>query len=390
MITREDVRELSQFRFKTDEKCAVSFYFQPSPPRNKSHREETILAKELVRNALRQIAMNGNDHCARIDLEKIAAIVEKMHGNQARAKAIFAYGRENFWREFDLPPDLPSTQLVINRRFHLKPLAAILRMQPRLGVILVDRQRARLFDLRMDEINESVDFFHPLSRRGKSDGFDGYDAGHAERRVADDVLHHFRGVASVLKEQVEKGAWEKLIVGCQEKNWLDFEPQFHSLVRQRVLGHFSVNVATAGVEQIREHAYHVLREASDHEHQELVKEVLRHARGHHRGVTGLRRVLRALQVGEVQVLVMGDNYHARAVECTNCGYVDSHIIRYCPACGRSTLELEDVSDALIPMAIRRDIQIFFVKGNTELDRAGNIGALLRFRAERNQPMAAAS
>jgi peptide subunit release factor 1 (eRF1) len=395
MITREDIRELTQFRFKEDEQCAVSFYFQPTTPRNKAHREEIILAKDLVRDALRQVSKDGNDHCAKADLERILEIAGHLNGNQARAKAIFAYGRQNFWREFDLPPDLSATQLFVNRRFHLKPIAALLGAQPRLGVALIDRQRARLFDLRLDELKEAglkeqIDLFHPLLRRGKSDGFAGYDAGHAERRVADDVLHHFRDVAYVLKEQAENGAWEKLIVGCQEKNWFDFEPQLHSFVRQRVLGHFSVDVAIANAEQIRERALRVLRESQDHQREELVNEVLSHARGHRRGVTGLRRVLRALQMGEVQTLIMGTNYHARAVECTSCSYVDSHIVRFCHACGRPTLVLEDVCDAIIPMAIRRDIQLFLVKDNPELDRAGNIGALLRFRAEKDQPMAVAS
>jgi len=396
MITREDLRELSQFRFNENENCAISFYFQPVTPRNKAHREEAILAKDLVRNALRQLAANGNDHCARTDLEKIMTMAERLHGNQARAKAIFAYGRENFWREFDLPPDLPGTQLFLNRRFHLKPMAAMLGVRPHLGVALLDRQRARLFDLRLDELKkedeltEQVDLFHPISRRGKSDGYAGYDAGHAERRVADDVLHHFRNVASVLKERTEKGIWEQLIVGCQEKNWFDFEPQLHSYVRQRVLGHFSVDVTNASPDEIREWASRVLREAQDHQRHELVREVLSHARGHRRGVTGLRRVLRALQMGEVQTLVMAEDYHAHAVECTSCGYVDSHMVRYCHACGHATLDLEDVCDAVIPMAIRRDIQLFLVKDNPELDSAGNIGALLRFRAERNQPISVAS
>jgi peptide subunit release factor 1 (eRF1) len=396
MITREDLRELSQFRFNENENCAISFYFQPATPQNKAHREETILAKDLVRNALRQAATNGNDHCARTDLERIMTLAESLHGNQSRAKAVFAYGRENFWREFDLPPDLPGTQLYLNRRFHIKPMAAMLAVRPHLGIALLDRQRARLFELRLDELKkedelkEQIDFFHPIFRRGKSDGYAGYDAGHAERRVADDVLHHFRHVASVLKEQNEKGVWEQLIVGCQEKNWCDFEPQLHSYVRQRVLGHFSMDVTNASSDEIKECALRVLHEAQDHQRKELVKEVLSHARGHRRGVTGLRRVLRALQMGEVQTLVMEQNYHARAVECTSCGYVDSHMVRYCHACGRATLDLEDVCDAIIPMAIRRDIQLFLVKDNPELDNAGNIGALLRFRAERNQPMSVAS
>ena len=52
-ITREQIRELAEFH---DEKsCAVSFYFQPSTPRNKAHKEETILVKDLVRDALRSL-----------------------------------------------------------------------------------------------------------------------------------------------------------------------------------------------------------------------------------------------------------------------------------------------------------------------------------------------
>ena len=44
MITREDIRELAQFQVDDELGCALSFYFQPRTPQNKSHREEAILA----------------------------------------------------------------------------------------------------------------------------------------------------------------------------------------------------------------------------------------------------------------------------------------------------------------------------------------------------------
>jgi hypothetical protein len=53
MITREEIRELAEFQ-GDDADCAISFYFQAAPPSNKSHREQTILAKDLVRQALRE------------------------------------------------------------------------------------------------------------------------------------------------------------------------------------------------------------------------------------------------------------------------------------------------------------------------------------------------
>ncbi|PYX61578.1 MAG: hypothetical protein DMG74_22385, partial [Acidobacteria bacterium] len=132
MITREDVRELAQFQCNKQESCALSFYFQPRTPQNKSHREEIILAKDLVRNALRESEKNGKNGCTREDLNRILDLAGKMHGNPARAKAIFACSAENMWREFDLPPQLPGTQLFVNRRFHLKPLGPLLGAQPRL------------------------------------------------------------------------------------------------------------------------------------------------------------------------------------------------------------------------------------------------------------------
>src|SRR6266571_1175018 len=124
MIRREDIRELANVY--SEEGCALSFYSQPSTPRNKSHREEVILAKDLVRNALREAEKNGKNSCARSDLDRILRIAEELHGNQAHAKAIFACSAQGFWREFELPPHLPGSNLFVNQRFHLRPLAAVL------------------------------------------------------------------------------------------------------------------------------------------------------------------------------------------------------------------------------------------------------------------------
>jgi len=88
-------------------------------------------------------------------------------------------------------------------------------------------------------------------------------------------------------------------------------------------------------------------------------------------------------MGEALSLLLDESYRARAVECTNCGHLDAHIVRFCPVCGRGTRELEDVCEAIVPMAIRRDVELIYVRNQPEFDRVGNIGALLRFRADQN-------
>ncbi len=198
MITREQIHELAQF--EDQGACALSFYFQPTTPRNKAHKEEAILTKDLVREALRQLESknNGSKHkyeSARADLDRIMRLSQELRGNGAHAKAVFACSAQDFWREYDLPAQLSRTHLSVDRHFHLKPLAQLLGALPSLGIVLLDRHRARLFELRMGELNERMDFFHPLTRRGRSDGFMGYDAGHAERRVADEARQHFKSVS---------------------------------------------------------------------------------------------------------------------------------------------------------------------------------------------------
>src|SRR5579863_3448725 len=203
MITREEIRELAQFHTRGEEGWALSFYFEPRTPQNKSHREETILAKDLVRKALREADKNGKNGSTRADLNRILEMADNLHGNQARARAVFACGSRNFWREFDLPSQLPGTQLFVNRQFHLKPLALLLGAQPRLSVALVDRQKARFFDLRLDELKEREGMFRtPPGRQGRSDGYAG---GHLERRVHDGAMHHFKSIAEHLSAALEKG-----------------------------------------------------------------------------------------------------------------------------------------------------------------------------------------
>jgi hypothetical protein len=87
----------------------------------------------------------------------------------------------------------------------------------------------------------------------------------------------------------------------------------------------------------------------------------------------------------VQSLLLGEAFHAHGIECTNCGHLDTRMTSTCELCAQNTRELEDVSDAIIPRAIQGDIELFYVKNDPELDRVGNIAALLRFRADQNTP-----
>lgn len=383
-ITREQIRELAELQDVSS--CAVSFYFQPSTPRNRAHKEETILVKDLAREALRSLEDKGRKEFARTDIDRILRLSSELRNNGTHAKAVFACARLNVWHEYDLPPTLLGTQLFVDRQFHLKPLAHLAGAFPRLGVVLIDRHRARVFDLRLGELTEREGLFQPLSRKGRSDGYAGYDGGHAQRRVDDEARQHFKTVADLLKQSLEKGVFEKWILGCQDVHRSQLEPQLHPYVSQALLGRFHADLGRVAREEICTRAQQIVEQWQDDRRHQLIGQVLNQARSSGRGVTGLRRVLRSLEVGEVQTLLISEHFQAHAVECSGCGHLDAHLVSFCPACGRATKEVVDVGEAILPRVIQHDIETFYVKDDPEFDKVGNIAALLRFRAGNVSPI----
>ena len=389
-MTRDEIRELAAFQAdETKGACALSFYFQPDPPQDCSHRREAIVAKDIVKQALKSAAASGKNGSLHADLDRVLDLATNLRGN-ARGKAVFACSAQNFWKEYELPPHLGATQIYLQPQFQLKPLAALLGAQPALCVVMVDRQRARFFDLRLDVLREHGAIVHMLSRSASSYGYNGYEAGHAERRVSEEALQHFKAVSERLRADLERGAWERLIVGCHDISWPEFESHLHPYVKQRLIGRFSADVASVSNEEIRDHAGALLNQWITQRASTKVSEALEFAKGNGRGVAGLRRVLQALETGEVQTIFLTENYSARAVECPHCGHLDAHLIASCIACGRPTHELADVCDAIIPIAIRRNIELFYLKEHEGLDRAGNIAALLRFRSDQTTGQVAAA
>ena len=384
MISRDTLRQLAEIESKSGH--AVSFFYQPPAPRDKSHREEHILLKDLIREATDSHEKRGhrkNDHGLRADLERIAAVGSQLRGNGAHSKAIFACSENDFWREFDLPAHLPETRLEVNSHFHLKPLVELLSKSPRTCVAVIDREHALIFESMLGDLSESEKIVNPLPRRVRSDGFKGYDAGHNERHVENEAMRHFKEVADRLLARFEAGHFDYLAIGCRDEIWSEISPHLHSYLTQRLVGHFAADPAATSQQEILQHVERMIAEREENDRQALTREVLGEAQRDALGAIGLRNVLRSLEKGEVQVLLLGSKFSAQASECTNCGHMDTRVAKTCGVCGKETVEVREIGDALVRQAILRGVSIVFIHDDPEFDRVGNVGALLRFRSDQN-------
>jgi peptide subunit release factor 1 (eRF1) len=384
MITKDDIRELANFH--SPEGCGVTFYYQPTTPTNRSHRDDAIQVKDLVNNALREAEKKGSKRKAAVpDLQHILEMNDALRSNGRHGKAVFACVAQGFWREFDLPAKLPKSNLILNQRFHLGPLAAIFDGIQHACVALVDRSKARIFEIAGGAIIEKLDFINELTRRGRSDGFGGYDAGHAERRVMNEVMQHFKVVADAITGHVEHGGCDQLLIGCHDDVWSEFEPHLHTYSRQRLVGRFRIDPKQATEEQVLHSALDLLQKHDEERKQALITEVIGEAHRNGRGAIGLRRVLRSLEAGEVQTLMLASSFSAPGVKCYHCGHMDFHIAADCVMCGKPNTELEDLGDAIVGHAIRHGLEIVYIGDDEQFDKIGRIAAQLRFRADQNTP-----
>lgn len=388
MITRESLRELAEY--ESPKGCALTFYYQPYTPKNQSHREEAILVKDLVREALREAERNGKNGSVRPALQRIMDMADRIHGNSGKAKAIFADSASNYWREFDLPPRLAGTRLVINRRFNLHGIAPLLEWTPKVCVCLADRTKARLWEYHGGEIRELVDFFQKLPRRGETEGWGGYDAGHIERNIAEITKQHYKRVNDTLLKMYDRDGWENLVLGCRDENWPELSEVLHPYLKQNLLGRLRMDPATASETVLRDEVEKLFEEWGANRREGLIREVIGQAHRESRGALGLRRVLRSLETGEIQTLLLGDRFHAHGSECRNCGHIGISEEEACVMCSQKATAVADLADAILREALRKRIEVVLVDENEAIAKIGHIAALLRFRADKNRHAEVAS
>jgi peptide subunit release factor 1 (eRF1) len=384
MITRDDIRELANFH--SPEGCAVTFYYQPTAPSNRSHRDEAILVKDLVNNALREAEKNRSQHkAAGADLQRILEMTDTLRSDGRKGKAVFACVGQGYWREFDLPAKLSKSRLILNQRFHLKPLAAIFDGMQHACVVLLDRSKARVFETAGGQISEKLDFVNELTRRGRTDGWRGYDAGHNQRRVMNEAMQHFKVVADAIAGYFERNQCERLLIGCHDDVWAEFHPHLHTYAKQHLVGRFRIDPKTATPENVKQLARKLLQRHDEERKQALITEVIGEAHRNGRGAIGLRRVLRSIEAGEVQTLLIASSFCAPGVKCYHCGHMDLHIAPNCVMCGKPNTKLDDLGDAIVGYAIRNGLELVYIGDDEQFDRIGRIAAQLRFRADQSTP-----
>ena len=384
MIPRETLKRLAGIY--SEQGTAISFYFKPETPQNKSHQAEPILIKDKVREllgSLSEIPRKG----AGDDLQRILRMSEELRTNP-RPKGIFASKEHNLWIDLDLPI-APETRLSTAKYFQLAPLFAASQDEPRCCIVVLDREKTRVFRMRGPEILEQSEVLDEEPREVRNTGTGG--SSKAERQREEPVKQHFKFVADHLLYYFDRDEYELLIIGVRDDLWAEFEPKLHPSLRQILIGRFSADPGLIRIEEVREQARKLFEQQRNSEIQELLQTVYGESQRNGLGAVGLAGVMDALEMGEVDTLLISDQELGPAAECVNCGHLMPEAAATCEICNQQTRIFESATECLLRRIIAtNNIDLEILHKHPQLEGLGGIAAQLRFRADQSTPQKLAS
>jgi len=370
VITEDAIRELAAFR--SQDAPVVSCYLDVD---GRSHPRPQDLDAELGR-VLRAAREQTDGSGAATDLGRIEAFVRGgLDRSSTRGLAIFACSAHDLWRVFTLPVPVRS-HVVVNAMPAVGQLESVVQELERLGVLLVDRQRARMFVFHTGELVDRSELFEALPRaydtRGQSDA--GYER--EQHHVDELAVQHLRQAVGVAFDLFQQQGFERLTIGAPQDLRPTVESLLHPYLRERLGPPVQVPV-TASVDEVGRASIEVERQVEREREARQVERLRAEVGRNGRGVAGLDATLAALSARRIERLFVSDGYRDSGWHCERCGHL-CHVGPSCPVDGESMRRVDDVVEEAIEIALGQSCRVEVCVGNADLDVLGRIGGLLRY------------
>ena len=297
-----------------------------------------------------------------------------------RSVAMFSCATQNYFRAFPIAVPIRS-RVFVGHQPYVKPMADLLDSYGGFGVVLVDRQGARLFLFHLGELKEQ-------------EGILGEEVRHTKRGGASSIFgrlggiggksrHSEQTIARNLKESAEFAAKffegnhiRRVLIGGTEKNVKQFKRHLPKTWQSLVVGTFPVSM-TARPDEVQKKAFEIGQQAERGREMRQVENMITSAAKDSGGVVRLEDTLGAVHEGRVQTLIVSEGYRAEGFQCQGCGYITTQDLETCPFCGNSFTQIKDA----VEMAVRKVMQdggdVEVVYENPKLEEIG-IGGLLRY------------
>src|SRR3954463_5765779 len=368
-LSPDTLRRLAEFR--PGEGKVVSIYLNLDPTEFASGPARSTAINSVLDEAARAAREEGPS--VREDVERVREVFRGFDFQGAHGVAVFACGSEDLLDVIKLPRGVENC-VVVDEAPYIEPLIE-LHAAVRYGVVLVNRQTARIFRASRHRLAEVVRIDDEVHRRHDQGG---WSQARYQRSVDKEAQDHLKNAADELLRRHKRRPFEALFVGAPEAIYKDFCERLHPYLRERVAGRIDIDVEHTGVDEVQ-HAAEETIAAHERKLEKGALDRLEEATGKGgRGAAGLEETLSALNEQRVEILLLQENFDAAGVCCPQCGWLGPREVKACPADGTETMERDDITDLAVRRAITQSAQVVRVREDERLEPMGSIAAVLRF------------
>ncbi|MCS7246212.1 MAG: Vms1/Ankzf1 family peptidyl-tRNA hydrolase [Thermomicrobium sp.] len=382
-ISRRDVEELGAFR--NDEWPIISLYLRVDQE-HITDDHYSIRLKNLLRElesakqrmGLTRAQMQAVDD----DVARIREFFRDHGGEFGQGVALFASSRAGLWRVYHVPRDV-GNESDLDFRPVIGRLVRVVELFEPLCTCLISRDRARIFAghlVSFREIAVRLDDEVPGQH-----GQGGWSQARFARHIEDHVRQHFHRVGQVLFQLFEQEPFRFLVVGGPDEVVRDFVDGLHPYLRERFVGSFNCLMEST-TKQVAEETRRIIEAWQRRERERYVDLVLDEALSQDMAVVGLERVVEAVQMRNVNALLVDDTVSAPGRYCLRCGAIQSigTVGAECQFCGGPLRARENIVPEVYAEAYRQNANLVFLAEpelRGRLQPYGGIGAILRYRLE---------
>lgn len=365
MFLKDDLQDLLSF----NPECQMaSLYLNVFP--HGSHSDATRLE---LNQLIKQSSLSK-------DNETIHDFINNEYDGKSRALAIFSCAEKGFFKA--IPLELPvKNQVHILNRPYLSPLIGIEERYGNWGVILVDRQGARLLSFNLGELVESGGFMGEVVKQVKRGGgasFHGRMGGStASANVENIIDSNITQISKHVSDFIVSKQIKRILIGGSNENTTLLKDALPKAWQSLVAGTFQMSI-TADHSEISDEIIKLIDRISNQLDENLVTQAITFAAKGERGVIGLNDTLNAIHSGQVQTLLVTEEYSEPGFQCLGCGFLTTQEIDACPFCNSKFSRIEDAVEYSILEAKEKNAIVHLITDNDQLIKAGRIAAIMRY------------
>ncbi|HKA17517.1 MAG TPA: hypothetical protein VKN18_04290 [Blastocatellia bacterium] len=378
MIADDDIKQLRRYRPDSDS-CILSLYLNvdQSNASNLNRGFETSFESMFRQVFDGQDSNEASKQRFEAECRRIRQFLRD-YMPKGKSLVVFSDSQQGFWWQRDLQVALPSG-LRWSQKPWVRPLLELVESHDRIAVVLLDKQRARIFASDTGEIEQQIEILSDVPNRHSTTGKDHImSQGQMERDHDNHVQSHAKRTADELSSLIDRLKLERVVIGGPVEATSVFIGSLPKRIQQMVIGTISAPV-DAGTYRVMNEVRDVQDKAEQEDEAKIVDAMITAAMKGDKAVLGLSDTLFAIQEGRVYRLVVARDYRAEGKECGSCHVLIADGLDTCSFCGGKLDAAPDLINRASHRVLDMGGKIQLVAGEAAAKLASaRIGALLRF------------